>query len=185
MVLGTGYENAEQAMDDFIKITKSGAVDLVILDSIQAMSPKGEQETKKGVEKSVEDDTMALLARKLSQFFRMTAHGVYNSNVAILLVGQARTNLGGFIAFDQLSGGHALHHWSSMTLNVRRGAKADSPTETVTVNDKKIKQVVGFDCSITLEKRKVASAFEGTSINIPFYFDRGFDSTEKLQKESE
>lgn len=181
LILGTGYKNAEEAMDDFIKFVKSGAVDLIVLDSVQAMSPKGEQETKKGVEKSLEDDTMALLARKLSQFFRISASGVYESKACIILVGQARTNLGGFVAFDQLSGGHALHHWSTMTLNVRRGAKSDDPTgkfknkETGKTETEKI----GFASNIKLEKRKVESKVEGTEITIPFYFDEGFGTGEK------
>ena len=55
---------------------KNKAIDLIIVDSIQGLSPKGEQETKKGIAKSLEDDTMALLARKLSQFFRMSAAGI-------------------------------------------------------------------------------------------------------------
>lgn len=174
LLLGEGFENAEQAMDFFITITRNSAADLIILDSIQALSPKGEQETKKGVEKSLEDDTMALLARKLSQFFRISASKVYNSNAAIVLVGQARTNLGGFIAFDTLSGGHALHHWSSMTLAVRRGAKADNPTKKTKIDGKTVTEEIGFSSTIKLEKRKVSSAVEGTSIDLPFYFESGF-----------
>lgn len=180
LILGEGFDNAEQAMDFFITVVKNSAADLIIIDSIQALSPKGEQETKKGVEKSLEDDTMALLARKLSQFFRISASKVYNSNAAIVLVGQARTNLGGFIAFDSLSGGHALHHWSSMTMAVRRGAKSDNPTKKTKVDGKTITEEIGFSSQIKLEKRKVSSAVEGTTIEIPFYFETGF-----LKKEGE
>ncbi len=180
LVLGSAYATAESAMDDFIKFTKSGAVDLIILDSVQALSPKGEQETKKGKEKSLEDDTMALLARKLSQFFRISSSSVYTGNVAILLIGQARTNLGGFIAFDSLSGGHALNHWSSMTLHIGRGAKADAPTEKIKVEGKTEDKVVGFNCVVKLEKIKISSKTgnkttpEGTNVNLPFYFESGF-----------
>lgn len=183
LILGAGYKNAEEAMDDFIKFVKSGAIDLIILDSIQAMSPRGEQETKKGVDKSLTDDTMALLARKLSQFFRMSASGVYESKTCIVLVGQARTNLGGFIAFDQLSGGHALHHWSSMTMQISRGAKADSPTRKVTINGKKVEEIIGFPCKIKLEKRKVESKVEGTEIVVPFYYEDGFREEEVINEQ--
>lgn len=185
LVLGSEYSTAEYAMDDFIRFTKSGAVDLVILDSIQALSPKGEQETKKGKEKSLEDDTMALLARKLSQFFRISSSSVYTGNVAILLIGQARTNLGGFVAFDSLSGGHALNHWSSMTLHIGRGAKADAPIEKIKVDGKTEDKVVGFNAVVKLEKIKISSKVgdkttpEGTSINLPFYFESGFKKGKK------
>lgn len=185
LVLGSQYATAESAMDDFILFTKSGAVDLIILDSVQALSPKGEQETKKGKEKSLEDDTMALLARKLSQFFRISSSSVYTGNVAILLIGQARTNLGGFVAFDSLSGGHALNHWSSMTLHIGRGAKADAPVEKVKVEGKTEDKIVGFSCNVKLEKIKISSKIgdkttpEGTVVSLPFYFESGFKKLKK------
>ena len=183
LVLGNEFKTAEEAMDFFINLVKNKVIDFIVLDSIQALSPKGEQETKKGVEKSLEDDTMALLARKLSQFFRIASGSVYSGNVAILLVGQARTNLGGFIAFDQLSGGNALAHWSTMTMALRRGPKKDDPIEATTIEEeqedgsikKKRKEVaIGFNSVIKLEKRKIASAVEGTEISLPFYFKDGF-----------
>lgn len=174
LVLGSEYVSAEAALDDFMNITKSQAADLIILDSIQGLSPKGEQETKRGKEKSLEDDTMALLARKLSQFFRMASASVYTGKVAIVLIGQARTNLGGFVAFDTLSGGHALSHWSSLTLAINRGPKADAPTNKTKVDGKTQEEIIGFDTVIKLEKRKVESKVEGSNLHIPFYFDSGF-----------
>lgn len=174
LVLCSQYENAEQAMDDLMKITKNKLADVVFIDSVQALSPKGEQETKKGKEKSLEDDTMALLAKKLSQFFRMAANGVYQSNAAIVLVGQARTNLGGFIAFDSLSGGHALAHWSSLTIKVTKGPKDNAPTEKIKEDGENKTVAIGFDAVLTLEKRKVTSMPENTTIHVPFYFEDGF-----------
>jgi len=181
LLLGEGYTNAEESMDDFIKIVKAEAADLIIYDSVQAMSPKGEQETKKGVAKSTTDDTMALLARKLSQFLRISASGVYNSKACIVLIGQARTNLGGFIAFDQLSGGHALLHWATFILKFSRGAKADNPTGKYKDKEtgKTVTEYIGFACNVKIEKRKVESKVEGSDITIPFYFDEGFGTGDK------
>lgn len=183
LVLGQGFANAEQAMDSFVQIVKSKTIDLVIFDSVQAMSPKGEQETKKGVEKSIEDDEMALLARKLSKFFRVSAGSVYRSNVTVLLVGQTRMNLGGFIALETLSGGHALQHWSSMTVHMGRGSKSDAPTVKVTNAEGESERIaIGFDCKIKLEKRKVESKPEGSTIHLPFYFDGGFKDEISIPK---
>jgi RecA/RadA recombinase/endogenous inhibitor of DNA gyrase (YacG/DUF329 family) len=174
LILANSFDNAEQAMDTLISMCKEKLVDYIVLDSVQALSPKGEQETKKGKEKSIEDDTMALLARKLSQFFRMSASGIYKGNVAILLIGQVRMNLGGFIALESLSGGKALEHWSAMTLNVRRGAKADAPTEKVETEDDCKEVIVGYNTIIKLEKTKITSKTEGNNVSIPFYFDKGY-----------
>jgi recombination protein RecA len=181
LVLANIFTNAEQAMDTLITMCREQAVDFIVLDSIQALSPLGEQETKKGKEKSISDDDMALLARKLSKFFRVSSSGVYEGNVAILMIGQARTNLGGFIAFDSLSGGHALGHWSTMTIQLRRGTKSESPTETIETNEvdekgKKIKVEIttGFQSVIKLEKTKITSQIEGTELKLPYLFKDGF-----------
>lgn len=169
------FKTAEEAMDTLIKMSKEKVVDFIVLDSIQSLSPKGEQESKKGKEKSTEDDTMALLARKLSQFFRMAAEGVYSGNVAVLLIGQARTDLGGFIKLETLSGGHALAHWSSLTVKVHRGQKADAPRYKFNVKGKKKELIIGFSLVIKLEKTKISgSAPESTSIRIPFYYEYAF-----------
>lgn len=193
---------AEEAMDTLIKVCSEKVVDFIVLDSIQAMSPKGEQETKKGKVKSIEDDEMALLARKLSKFFRVSAHKVYEGNVAILLIGQARTNLGGFIAFETLAGGHALGHWASIIVKLRRGQKSDAPYLSIKENvyDKQGKQefkkngepkqktahkIAGFNCVIKIEKTKIKSEPELSEIQIPFYNKTGFAEPEEIKKERE
>ncbi len=169
------FKVAEHAMNTIIDLTNNKAVDVIILDSIHSLSPKGEQEEKSGKDKSVENDTMALLARKLAQFFRMASSGIYTSNCAFIMVGQTRTSVG-FIAYETLSGGHALKHNSVLTVNIRKGQKADAPTKNITKEDgKKEKIIVGFDAVLKIDKSKMSdSATEGTKLHIPFYFDRGF-----------
>lgn len=181
LVLANIFEHAEQGMDTLIEMCKSNAIDFIVLDSIQGLSPKGEQETKKGKAKSIEDDTMALLARKLSQFFRVSASDVYNANVSVLLIGQARMDLGGFVTFETLSGGHALLHWATLIINIRRGSKSDAPMEKRELAEEdedgkkiKLETIVGFDSVIKLEKTKITSQMEGSSIHIPYYFEKGF-----------
>ncbi len=189
LIIASAFDDAEQAMDTFISLCKEKVVDLIVLDSIQAMSPKGEQETKKGKQKSLNDDTMALLARKLSQFFRMSASGVYKGDVTVILIGQTRMDLGGFIALESLSGGHALQHWSTMTIHTKRGPKAESPTEKVTLEEtdeegKKIKveRAIGFQSVIKLEKVKISGTkVEGSDIRLPFYFATGYKKKEEKE----
>jgi len=175
LLIAPAFENAEQAMDMIISLTKSKAIDLIIIDSIQGLSPMGEQETKKGVEKSLADDTMALLARKLSQFFRISAGQVAESDCTVVLIGQTRMDLGGFITLEKLSGGNALEHWSSMTLHVRRGAKADAPKKKV--DGKEV--LDGFDMVARVDKSKVGPD-EGRECHITFKFGVGIENTEKL-----
>lgn len=175
LLLANEFKTAEEAFDTIIKLCNEKSVGLIVLDSIQSLSPKGEKETKTGKERSVEDDTMALLARKLSQFFRMTAAGVARGKVAVLLIGQARTDLGSFIKLDALSGGHALQHWSAITLKTYRGSKADAPRYKFKVEGKTKEIIIGFALNVKIEKTKVSgTAPEGSVVTLPFYYETGF-----------
>ena len=190
LIVCPAFEDAESAMDTIMKLISTKAVDVVVIDSIQGMSPIGEQETKKGVEKSLADDTMALIAKKLSQFFRMSAFQVWESDVTFILIGQTRVNLGGFIALDKLSGGNALEHWSSFTMHVERTAKALWPHVMVDPNaeaqeddetveevsdgkkSKKVKRYTGFVMRAKVEKSKVG-ADEGKECMVTFEYGKG------------
>lgn len=190
LILANAFDNAEQAMDVLLSMCKEKVADLIVLDSIQALSPKGEQETKKGKEKSIEENTIALLARKLSQFFRMSSAGVYKGDVTILLIGQSRTDLGGFIAFEKLSGGHALLHWATIILQTKKGPKSEAPTEKITLEEKdengkliKVERITGFQSIIKLEKVKIrGTKMQGTEIRLPFLFSEGFYQGVKNEK---
>lgn len=186
LVLITGAECAEDAMDSIIKLAKAEVVDLIIVDSIQAMSSEAEQQTKKGKEKSVRDDTMAQLARKLSQFFRMCATPVYKANISVVLIGQVRTKgIGSFYTFDGLSGGNALEHWMILCVQLRQGQKDDSPQgkwkelfldPAGKLHKVTKKEPIGFDCVARIEKAHISgSQPRGSTIHIPFYTDGGFN----------
>jgi protein RecA len=190
LLVGNKFKTAEEAMDTLIKLTQDQVVDFIIVDSIQALSPQAEQQDKKG-QKSTASETMALLARKLSQFFRMCAGDVARGKVAVLLIGQARTSLGGYVALETLSGGHALQHWSSMTIHIRRGQKKDAPVEkyketfidpeTQKERYKTKARIIGFNCVIKLEKTKLKSEVEGSERQLPFYLRTGFTKPEGVE----
>jgi len=184
LILSQTIITAEEAMDAINKLAQEKVVDLIVVDSIQAMSPKGEQETKKGKAKSMENDEMALLARKLGKFFRRTSAHVFNANMAVYLIGQVRQNLGGFFAFADLSGGNALKHWMTICTFSRKGQKADAPMEKIKKviidldgkeHKKTVKKALGFDCVLKMVKSHLSdSARENEDIHLPFYYETGF-----------
>lgn len=185
LVLVETAQTAEQAMDIINELAKDKLVDLVLVDSINAMSPEGEQQTKKGKSKSVADDSMALLARKLGQFFRMVAPHIFRAKISVVMIGQVRTaGIGSFYTYAGLSGGNALEHWMSTCLFLRHGQKADAPvvkrkveipTPDGGTHKKTVTDQIGFDCVIRMDKTKNSnSASEGSDIHIPFYFQTGF-----------
>ena len=181
------FDTAEQAMDTFIALVDKKAIDFVVLDSIQSLSPVGEQHKKKSEKmKSTSDDTMALLARKLSQFFRMSANRTYTANAGLLLIGQARVDLGGFIPIQRISGGNALEHWASLILHIRRGTKADAPRYKFTDNKGKRKEIIiGFDTCVVLDKKKIPfAAPEKTEVHFPFFEGKGWIEPTKEEIEN-
>ena len=189
LLLIEDIEYAEQSMDILIKLAKEKAVDSIYIDSIQAMSSHQEQESKAGKERSIEDDETALLARKLSKFFRVAGYPVYKGEVSVILIGQLRTDIGRFGGAHSLSGGKALKHTSKQTLFIRRGQKADAPCEKVKeyyLDDKgkeryrTINKPIGFSTVIKMEKNHLSGGkAEGNDIKIPFYFESGFIKKEK------
>jgi recombination protein RecA len=184
LILVETANTAEEAMDITIKLCREQVVDLIIVDSVQAMSPKQEQFTKTGKELSMEDDSMALLARKLGQFLRVCAGSVYRANCAVMLIGQVRTQgIGGFAPRDGLSGGHALMHWAYQIIYMRRGQAADAPVQKLkeqyeeegVMKSRTITKPIGFDSVWHIQKNKSSvSRPEGSILHVPFFFESGF-----------
>jgi protein RecA len=174
-------ETIEQGLDTIIKLCREKVVDLIVLDSIHGLAPHGElYEGKADKEKSVEQDTMALRARKLTQFFEMATSYVAEAKCAVILIGQSRMDLGSFIKLETLTGGHALMHFSRLILRVRRGQKADAPTEKrpsgkLTEKGKpEMESIqVGFDLVVHVDKAQIPGCTELSEIHVPFYFEGG------------
>jgi len=185
LIYGAFYY-AEQPLDAIIKFAKNEAVDVIVIDSIQGLSPLREQIKKKVQEKSVADDSMGLLPAKLSQFFRMAIPYVSDAKIALIMIGQVRTGIGDFIPLDKLTGGHALKHNSRLTLRVRRGQKADAPVETI-VDDDGMKHHIqfGFDMVVRVDKQQREGIRELDEVHLPFYFGQGFSVLEDEEIVSE
>lgn len=177
LLLSENCDTAEQAMDLTITLSKSKSVDLIVIDSVQAMSPKEEQSTKKNVDLSIEHNEVAALAKKLGKFLRCCAPFIYKSKTSVVLIGQARTmGIGTFRTFLGRSGGNALGCWVAMNLFFRKGKGEDAPTEKY-INDegKEKDKKIGFSSVIKMEKKQVtAGAMELEELRLPFYFNSGF-----------
>ena len=183
LLLISTCQTAEEAMEIIRTLSKDKVVDLIILDSIQAMSPKGEQENK-GKSRDIAENEMALLAQKLSKFFRMVSPDIFRAKIACVLIGQCRMSLGSFIVRADLSGGEALKHWSYQTIFMRRGQTADAPNQILVkyfldtdgkVHKRSENIPCGFDAVLKLTKtRSSNSAIENSEIHLPFIYKEGF-----------
>jgi len=184
LVLAEKCETAEQALEIIRKLCKEKVADIIVVDSIQAMSPLNERENK-GKERELASKEIAELARTLSKFFRVVAPDVFNAKASVIMIGQIRiAGIGSFFTHADVSGGEALRHWAYIRLFIRRGQKSDSPIQKFKTYfldpDGKLRYTtisedVGFDVVVKLEKTKSSkSAKEGSEIHLPFLYDKGF-----------
>jgi len=185
------FPQAEQSLDTIVEFARKKLVDVIILDSIHSLAPKGMQEDKKG-NKSLATDTMALLARKLSEFFKVAVDPVKRANIAVLLIGQTRTaNLGTMYPIQKLSGGAALVHYSKAIVHMMRGQKANAPSEKIDTgkltpsgNKSYETKAIGFESVLKVDMCQIdGMKNEGTELRLPYHFSSGFYLPEYLQKE--
>ena len=194
LILAEKCANAEQALEIIRTFCKEKVVDLIVVDSIQAMSPLHEQENK-GKERGLAEKEMAELARTLSKFFRVVAPDVFNAQASCIMIGQCRISLGSFVVRAELSGGESLKHFAYQRIFVRRGQKTDAPTKDFKdyyidpdgkLRYSTVKDPVGFDSVIKLEKTKSSkSEKEGSEIHLPFIYDEGFVNEIKISEDAE
>jgi RecA/RadA recombinase len=174
-------ETLEEGLDVVIKLCREKVADLIVFDSIHGLAPHGElYEGKAEKEKSVEQDTMALRARKMTQFFEMNTAFAAEAKCTIVLIAQSRMDLGSFIKLETLTGGHALMHFSRLILRVRRGQKADAPTEkrpTGNITEKGKEEMedvqIGFDLVVHVDKSQITGCVEQSEIHVPFNYTEG------------
>jgi len=187
LVLAEDCETAEDAMEITRILAKEAAIDLIVVDSIQGMSPHLQQyKTKAKTQlREIKEDEIASLAKKMGKFINVTKDFIFKSKVAILLIGQGRTNIGGYGNQMELTGGQAQKYFSLLTLYVRKGAGTDAPMAKVKEYHfdsagkerfKTVEKPIGFNCVFKIIKHKITGcAVEGTQWHVPFYFVSGFN----------
>jgi len=184
-------ETIEQGLDAVIKLCREKVVDFIAFDSLHGLAPEGElYEGKAKKEKSVAQSTIALRARKLTQFFEMATPAVADSKCAVVLIGQSRMDLSSFIKIETLTGGFSLLHNSRLIIKARRGQGVDAPVkkekvEKIIMNsegdkEKKITTIstkIGFDLVLKCDKSQISGIIEGQEIHLPFYYTEGLKNS--------
>ena len=119
------FETTEQSLDMCNKCaTGEHPVDILTIDTLQALSPEGELHKGKDT-KSVADNTMALIPRLYSQFLRM--YTSCNTGLTSILVSQVRTaGIGGGMPFDGMTGGNAIKHYCQLIVKMTRSDSASA-----------------------------------------------------------
>ena len=143
-------DTGEQALEITDMLVRSGAVDIVVVDSVAALTPKAE------IEGAMGDSHMGLQARLMSQALRKLTANIQRSNTMVVFINQIRMKIGVmFGSPETTTGGNALKFYSSVRLDIRRIGAI-----------KKGDEVIGNQTRVKVVKNKVSPPFKQAEFEI-------------------
>ena len=143
-------DSGEQALDITDSLVRSGGVDIIVIDSVAALTPKAELDGEMG------DSHVGLLARLMSPAMRKLTAAINKSNTCVIFINQLRENVGVMYGNPETTtGGKALKFYSSIRLDVRK-------VETI----KEGENVIGSRTRVKVVKNKLAAPFKQAEFDI-------------------
>ncbi|KIE64025.1 recombinase RecA [Candidatus Riesia pediculischaeffi] len=143
-------DNGEQALEICDTLIKSGTVDLIVIDSVAALTPKAE------IDGEIGDSHIGLAARLMSQAMRKLASNLKNFNVLLIFINQIRMKIGVMFGSSEITtGGNALKFYASVRLDIRKIGSVKNGDE-----------VIGSETRVKVVKNKVAIPFKQTEFQI-------------------
>ena len=145
-------DTGEQGLNIATALVKSGAVDIIVIDSVAALVPEAE------INGDMGDSHVGLQARLMSQAMRMMSGAISQTNTLVIFINQLREKVGVMFGNPETTtGGRALKFYASVRIDVRKGDWIKNGSD-----------VIGAKTNLKIVKNKVASPFKSASVDIIF-----------------